>query len=171
MKLGAQVITFLNAAHVHGDRLPAIVRLQHSMVPIDDLSKTGWEHRADKLVSFVAEDGWLWSPGSAGSLSHDRLLTWMKTPRPESLVRYFRCWGIENIFATVTRKPSTRSELWLGVRGLIELRNNIAHGDYAAQATQADVRRYMGHVRTFCERADQTLATQIARSFNVQSPW
>jgi hypothetical protein len=162
---------FLNAAHVHGDRVPKTVRLQHSMIPIDDLNRTGWEPRSDKLMFFVAEDGWLWSPGITGSLSHERLLTWMKAPGPENLLRYYKYWGVEDIFTAVTRRPNTRSALWLGVRGLVELRNNIAHGDYAAQATQADVRRYMGHAREFCVRADRRLSVQIARSFDVQSPW
>lgn len=166
-----ELVTFLNAERVSGDRLPEIVRLQHSMTPIDELSKTGWERRADKLLSFVAEDAWLWSPGISGSLSHERLLTWMRAPRPESLLRYFRCWGVQDIFAAVTRRSNTRAELWLGVRGLVELRNNIAHGDYSAQATQADVKRYINYARTFCERADRRLAAHISRSFQVRSPW
>jgi RiboL-PSP-HEPN len=141
------------------------------MIPIDDLSKTGWERRSDKLKSFVAEDGWLWSPGTAGSLFHDRLLTWMKSPGPESLIRYFKSWGVDDIFTAVTRSPTTRSALWLGVKGLVDLRNKIAHGDYDAQATQSDVKRYMGFARQFCERADRRLATQIVRSFNVPRPW
>lgn len=161
----------MNTAHVLGDQIPSAVRLQHSMIPIDDLSKTGWDQRSEQLIAFVARDGWLWSPGIVGSLSHERLLTWMKAPGPENLVRYFRCWGIPDIFTAVTRRPNTRSALWLNLRALVDLRNNIAHGDYAAQATQNDVRRYMGCARQFCERADRKLAAQIARNFNVADPW
>jgi hypothetical protein len=165
-----ELVTFLNSRQVHGDQLPAPIRLQHSMLPIDDLAKTGWEHRSNKLMSFMAEDGWLWSAGLSGSLLHERLLTWMKAPGPEHLLRYFKYWGLEDIFTAVTRQPNTRSALWLGVRGLVELRNNIAHDDLAAQVTQADVKRYMGYARQFCERTDRKLARHIAQTF-VPNPW
>jgi hypothetical protein len=123
------------------------------------------------LTAFIAEDGWLWTANTAGILRHDRLLTWMKAPSPESLLRYFKSWGLEDIFTAVTRQQHTRSALWLGIRGLVELRNNIAHGDFSAQATQADVRRYLGNAQDFCVRADRVIARHISRSFNIPAPW
>jgi RiboL-PSP-HEPN len=166
-----ELVGFLNARQLNGSRLPVDVRLLHSAVPVDDLNKTGWERRLDKLETFVAEDGWLWTQNVPGTLLHERLLVWMKAPKPESLVRYYRYWGVNDIFTAATRNTNTRSALWLGVRGLVELRNNIAHGDFAAQATQADLRRYMAQARQFCERADRILATQIGRAFTVPRPW
>jgi hypothetical protein len=169
--LNEELITFLNSAKIAGDKLPAGLRLLHSVGPIDELSRTSWEHRSAGLSSFISQDGWLWSAQATGTLLHERLLTWMKSPAPDNLIRYFRYWGIDDIFTAITRRPNTRSALWLGIRGLVDLRNNIAHGDYAAQATKSDARRYLTYVETFCERADRTLAVQIARGFNVQRPW
>lgn len=166
-----ELVGFLNAHQLNGAGLPVSVRLLHSAVPIDDINKTGWEHRADKLQTFIADDAWLWTENIPGTLLHERLLTWMKAPKPESLVRYYRYWGVADIFTSATRNPNTRSALWLGIRGLVELRNNIAHGDFAAQATQADVKQYMEHARRFCERADRILARQIARTFRLPRPW
>jgi RiboL-PSP-HEPN len=166
-----ELVTFLNTHQLNGSRLPVDVRLLHSAVPVDDLNRTGWEHRLDKLETFVAEDGWLWTRNASGTLLHERFLVWMKAPKPESLVRYYRYWGVNDIFTAVTRTKNTRSALWLSVRGLVELRNNIAHGDFAAQATQADIRRYAAQARQFCERADRALATQIGRAFAVPRPW
>jgi len=166
-----ELVAFLNVRQLNGSRLPVNVRLLHSAVPVDELGKTGWEQRLEKLETFATEDGWLWTQNAPGALLHERLLVWMKAPKPESLVRYYRYWGVDDIFTAVTRRKNTRSALWLSVRGLVELRNNIAHGDFAAQATQADVRRYVAQARQFCERADRTLATQIGRAFAVPRPW
>lgn len=166
-----ELVGYLNQAQIAGDRLPLSIRLQHSMLPIDELAKRGWERRKDKLTGFVTQEAWLWSAGLPGSLMPDRLLTWMKAPAPANLVRYFRSWGLADVFTLVTRRPHTRAALWLGVQGLVELRNNIAHGDFSAQATQADVRRYMGHIRMFCERVDRLLAAHVARTLSIQRPW
>jgi hypothetical protein len=86
--INEELVTFLNLQNMHGERLPKIVRLQHSMVPIDDLGKTSWEHRDEKLKLFVSQEGWLWSSGGIGTLTHDRLLSWMKAP-----VRWPRLFG------------------------------------------------------------------------------
>lgn len=169
--LNEELVTFLNKAGVHGDRLPKDIRLQHSMGPIDELAKMAWERRSDKLSSFVAEESWLWSTGTAGTISHERLLIWMRAPKPDKLIRYFKAWGIGDIFTAVTRSGHTRTALWLGVKGFVELRNNIAHGDYNAQATVQDVKGYIRHARTFCSRVDRKVASHIARLFGIQKPW
>ena len=168
--LNEELITFLNGVRLLGHQLDPSVRLLHSMLPIDELGRTGWEHRAAQLANFVAQDGWLWA-NLQGTLIHDRLLVWMKSPSPANLVRYFRYWGVQDIFTAITKRPNTRSALWLGVQSVVDLRNNIAHGDFASQATQSDVRRYAGYIRLFCERSDRAISRHIARQFNVASPW
>jgi hypothetical protein len=95
----------------------------------------------------------------------------MKSPNPQDLVRYFKLWGTENIFEAITRSQNWRTSLWLGVQGLVDLRNNIAHGDYAAQATQGDVRRYIAHASMFCERVDRRVSRDIAQLFGIPRPW
>jgi hypothetical protein len=169
--LNEEIVTYLNGQSIEGDRIPEAVRLCHSTIPVDELARTVWENRTSKLQTFIREDGWLWATGTPGRLVHDRLLVWMKSPSSRNLVRYFRLWGTEDIFTAITRKRSSRDSLWLGVQGLVDLRNNIAHGDYAAQATQADVRRYMKHASMFCERADRQVSVAIGRYFQIPRPW
>ncbi|WP_352966074.1 MAE_28990/MAE_18760 family HEPN-like nuclease [Mesorhizobium sp. M1312] len=65
----------------------------------------------------------------------------------------------------------TRSRLWLGVQELVDMRNNIAHGDFAAQATQTDVIRYVQSVITFCERADRVFSRSLGPLCGGASPW
>lgn len=166
-----EAVAFLNEHGAQGHQFPERLRLLHSRYPIDEISPTGWEHRGSKLSSFLETDGWLWSGNLSGHLQAGRLLQWMKTPSPESLIRYYKYWGIEDIFSAVTRKPTTRSEFFLRIRGLVEKRNNIAHGDAGEQATPADVRRYARSVRDFCKRADGMLSRSIAKTLAIGAPW
>ena len=169
--LNEELITVINSHNVHGDKLTEIFRLQHSMNPIDELALTGWESRAKHLRDFVGSDAWLWTPQRTGVISHARVLTWMKAPHPRNLVRYFRLWGIDDVFTEITRRPTSRQRFWLSVQGLVDLRNNIAHGDYLAQATQADVRGHVKQIREFCRRTDRKIAGVIASRFGVPAPW
>lgn len=166
-----EAITYLNAKAVVAASLSADLKLLHSRQPIDELAETAWDRRSEKLTQFLSDDGWLWNTGLTGVLSHSRLLAWMKAPKPESLVRYYKYWGIKDVFTQVTRKPHTRNLLWLGVQELVDKRNNIAHGDVSAQATQIDIDRYASSVRTFCERADRLLARILARLTPGHAPW
>jgi len=169
--LNEELVALLNTLNLSGDKIPDRIRLQHSIIPVDELGRTGWENRAPKLLDFMANEAWIWGAQSGGSIVHDRLLTWMKAPHPKDLVRFFRLWGLDDIFKQITRKESSRKTLWLGVQGLVDLRNNIAHGDYTAQATQADIKRYMRGIRDFCERADRHVSMSIAKQFSVPRPW
>jgi hypothetical protein len=166
-----EAVSFLTSSSVAGTKLPLNLKLLHSRLPIDDLAAISWENRNTKLDEFLASDGWLWENTLSGSLAHGRLLAWMRTPSPENLLRYYRYWGIQDIFGAVTRSAQIRSRLWLGVKELVEKRNNIAHGDFNAQATADDIRRYISSVRTFCSRADRRLARTLANMVQATSPW
>lgn len=166
-----EAVLFLNDQRVAASALPEILKLLHSKSLIDEMAETGWERRSEKLVNFISGDGWLWSTAGAGTLSHERLLAWMTAPKPDSLLRYYRYWGINDIFGAVTRTPFARSKLWLGVQELVDQRNKIAHGDLTAQATQADIQRYVESVRTFCKRADRQLARALASFAGSAKPW
>jgi len=169
--LNEELIMALNSQNVHGERLTETFRLQHSMSPIDELALTDWSRRGDQLKDFVVSDAWLWMPQSSGTIAHARLLAWMRAPHPKNLVRYFKLWGIEDVFTAITRKPTTRQAFWLSVQGLVDLRNNIAHGDYLAQATQGDVRQYVKQVSEFCKRTDRKIAGVVASRFGIAAPW
>ena len=169
--LNEELVAFLNKQNLSGDKIPDRVRLQHSMAPIDELGRTGWENRAQKLLDFVSNEAWIWGRQVTGTIEHDRLLMWMKAPHPKDLIRFFKLWGSEDIFSAITRKESSRKTLWLGVQGLVDLRNNIAHGDYTAQATQADIKRYTRGIIDFCDRADRHVAAVVAKQFQIPRPW
>ena len=113
--LNEELVAFINTQRIHGNRLADTLRLQHSMEPIDNLALTGWERRATQLTEFVSSDAWLWTVANSGTIAHARLLTWMRTPTPRSLVRYFSLWGIPDIFTAITLKPTSRQAFWLSV--------------------------------------------------------
>ncbi len=166
-----EAITFINSKNLTSTTIPQLIRLLHSKNPAEEIALMAWENRADKITSFIAGDSWLWRTGETGELIHDRLLAWMSAPKPKSLVRYYRYWGIQDIFTEITRGPLTRNKMWLGVQELVDRRNLIAHGDFTAQATGADVRRFAESAKSFCSRADKKLAKAVAKIGDCALPW
>lgn len=149
-------------AGIDADHLPLILRLEHSRTVIEDIVSTSWDRRQAKLARYSAEEAQFWVDGHVIDTIHaDRLLGWMKSPDPKSIVRAFRIWEIQEIFASITRIPSTRTALRLGLTELVEKRNNIAHGDFTTEATISDVRRYRAAVRKFGDRADRAMAAAV----------
>jgi len=169
--VNAEATRAVNTGGATGTALPEALRLLHSGVSVDDMLKTDWEHRGEKLVAFMRSDAWLWDSHPSGELDHERLVLWMKAPTPRNLVRYYRYWEITNIFEAVTRASHTRTELWLGLDALVRKRNNIAHGDATTEATHGDVRTYRDAALRFCERADKQLSRAVARIIGAARPW
>lgn len=168
-----EAIEWVNSSSCDLSHFPEVFLLQHSQRVVDELSGRNWERRATPLKEFMAIHGPIWTPpGSAGTLKHDEMLTWMKSPAPENLTRFYRMYGITNIFHKITRKPGPRSLLYLGLRELVEKRNNIAHGDAATQALSADVTRYLTAVSKFAQSADKTLAGSLRSMVGTgAAPW
>src|SRR5262245_46877872 len=118
-----EAVTFFNTAGVASTVLPVQLRLLHSRYPVDELAEMQWLNRETKLEQFIRSDGWLWQRGLPGATDHERLLAWMRSPDPDNLLRFYRYWGIEDIFGTVTRTQQSRGRLWLAVKGLVDKRN------------------------------------------------
>lgn len=161
----------LNEEEVKGDLLPERIRLLHSSVPVDVLLGTSWENRAEQLTSFIEMEAWLWTSGAKGVLDHNRLIMWMRAPSPRHLVRYFRYWGIENIFYSITRTSHTRTELQLRIEELVQKRNNIAHGDLSIEATHTEIDLYRDVTTIFSERSDRILGRAIGKLVGRPSAW
>jgi hypothetical protein len=167
-----EVAGHINALGVTGDRIPKDLRLLHTRPAIDALGPMQWDNRANKLQELVYTDGWLWSElAIVGKLQHDRLMSWMKSPKPESVMRFYRYWQIPDIFKAITKRDHTKNDLRLRLQELTNKRNNIAHGDFTTEATQQDLRFYKIAVMDFCERADRKLAQQVKRLLNIPAPW
>jgi hypothetical protein len=153
------------------DVLPEKLKLEHSRQAIEAISSMAWERRASVLTQYSSQESWLWSPGTpVNVMDADRLLKWMKAPSPQSLMRAFRLWGIEDIFGDITRTPVNKARLRLKLGELVDKRNNIAHGDFTSEATYLDVVQYISVVRKFCESADKRLARQL-RFLIGSRPW
>lgn len=161
----------VNTARVPGDKLPLRLRLEHSRVAYDRLGAAAWDNRANGLADFMQSEGWLWTGSTPGTLKHGPLLAWMKSPMPDNLIRYYKHWGIGNIFDAIARKPHTRTRFRLGVRELVEKRNNIAHGEFAEQVTKTDVIRYQSTILGFSQRADRALSRSVGRLTGSLYAW
>jgi hypothetical protein len=152
--------------------LPDEVRLLHATLPVDELAKTQWNNRAEKLRLYSEQEAALWVDHQpVHELQADRLLAWMKAPTTDSVVRMFRTWGIEDMFAAITRSAVIRGRLRLRIGELVSKRNNIAHGDATVEATYLDVVQYKAAVKKFCTSADRKLARRVASLTGTGLPW
>lgn len=166
-----EAVLHLNTSALPSERIPEGIRLLHSAQVINDLGAAQWDNRGISLTQFVETDAWLWRERDVGALLPPRLLAWMKAPHSRNLIRYYRYWEIGDIFSSITRTSTQRSLLFLGIQELVDKRNDIAHGDFNAQATRLDVLRYLKTVRTFCARADRVLSKAVRRIAGAGAPW
>ncbi|HEY6344888.1 MAG TPA: MAE_28990/MAE_18760 family HEPN-like nuclease [Bryobacteraceae bacterium] len=167
-----EVVAYLNLMGIDNLQIPPELRLLHSKASIEEIAETAWNNRAQKLEAFVASEAWLWTTNaSIGTFSHIHLLDWMKSPKTRNLLRMFKYWGVNDIFQSVTARSHTRQDLVLRIEELVDKRNNIAHGDFATEATPREVKLYSLAVTSFCERADRRMSIQLSRLFKITRPW
>lgn len=168
-----EAASVVNTLGIPAAQLSESLRLLHSKPAVEALTGASWEGqaRAKLLSEFVATEAWLWRSDGVGMLDPDRLLMWMKSPNPKALTRYFRYWGIDDIFGRITRAPHTRDDLWRRLKELVDKRNSIAHGDRDTSATTADVRAYLRAVETFAARSDAALSRQLSLLCSIDAPW
>lgn len=171
--INLQAVDTVNVRGAAAAALSLRLRLAHSRKRIADIAASSWEGeaRSRQLAEFVAADGWLWSHEHGGKLESEQLLTWMKSPTPDAVVRYFRMWGVEDVFVAITRRASTRGIMRARLEEMVTKRNNIAHGDAGESASLGEVREYLRTTRSFCRRADARLAREIARITGGSRPW
>lgn len=171
--VNGEAIDWINGEQPSLSLIPMTLLLQHSRAPIEDIARTDWTRRELKLKDFMSSDGALWSTSSTSVfLDHSQLLTWLKTPKPTDLIRFYRQYEIQDIFKVITRSPRIGAQLKLDLTELSEKRNNIAHGDLSSEALQTDVTRYLTAVAKFSSSADWAFARQLRRiTKSSRLPW
>jgi hypothetical protein len=171
-EVNEEATTFLCAKSVEAEKLPLSIRLRHARSPVDDLFGTAWNRRDAALRSFAVGEATMWIDGAIVSdLDAARLLEWMKAPSSKNVQRYFRQWGLDDIFSAVTRKDSIRADFWLRLDELVDKRNNIAHGDLTVEATHLDVVRFLAALRKFVPRIDACFGRVLGRLAGGAKPW
>ena len=166
-----EAAAYVNGHNIRARGLPERLRLEQSRQPIDELAKMEWTNRARRLAGFVNEDGRLWMAEGVAQLDHERLIRWMKSPSPESVDRLCTVWGVEDMFARITRRPSTKHHMRLKLAELVDKRNAIAHGDADAEATSGDITGYVRVVRDVSRRADGVLSRTVGRYCGAKLAW
>lgn len=162
----------LGSVGVPAANLQDELRLLHAKPAIDEVAVIQWDRRASKLDELMNQEARLWGGAlSAGEYKPERALIWMKSPDAKSIKRYFRMWGVDDIFSAITRTPVTRGRLWLRIDEVVNKRHNIAHGDPTVDATAAQLTEYRLAVWHLGDRTDRLLSRRLARTFGVPAPW
>lgn len=169
--LNEEAVDSICNSKVSSDKLTERLKLEHSRKPIEKISSTSWERRAETLSDYSTKESWLWiTRAPVVSLDASRLLIWMKAPTTKSVIRAFQLWGISDIFKAITRKDVNYGRLRLRLDELVEKRNNIAHGDFTVEATYLDIVQYAAAVNKFCTSSDKRLARQLSAILHSR-PW
>ncbi|NEE01193.1 hypothetical protein G1H10_13550 [Phytoactinopolyspora halotolerans] len=170
--INEEAIDFLNSCSLLSERIPESVRLLQVKLPIDELSRQQWDSRAPKLYEFALNHAAHWSPGApVTNLDAAAILSWMKSPKPRDVKRYFLCFGEEDIFSRITRSENTRRDLFRHLQGLVDSRNGIAHGDSTVQPLPTDITEYCSTVLKFATRVDRVFSRLLARIARTSHPW
>lgn len=164
---------WLNVTACEMSKIPLEIRLLHSRERVDILAQTNWKNRETKLKEFFPLEAPLWSDmGKTGTLEHVPLLAWMKSPDRKAVIRFYKQYGIDNIFEKITRTRSTRGKLIFDTTELVEKRNLIAHGDFVTEALPTDVARYLKSTTKFAKSADAVFRSRLTQLVGTGiSPW
>jgi hypothetical protein len=171
-QVNEEAVEFLVARAIEVGKMPLQLRLLHARPPAEELVQSKWEQRETALRDFSTSEARLWvDTNTLDDFEHSRLLEWMKAPKSKEVVRYYKYWGIGDMFAAVTRTNSNRRDLWLRIDELVNKRNNIAHGDLSIEATHLDVSKYLGAIRKFTTRSDRRFGRALGRLAGTSPPW
>jgi RiboL-PSP-HEPN len=166
------VVDYLNQCALPSSDIPIKIRLLQARRPIDEMSRMHWDNREQELISFIAEHASMWnSQANVQSLTASPILESMKSPKVDDVIKFFRLFGIQNIFDRVTTKNTGRSRLTRGLAALVDNRNGIAHGDQTVMPERTELTTYVHVVRDFCTRADKALGKSLERMTNLAPPW
>jgi hypothetical protein len=136
------------------------------------MSLRQWDNRESDLLGFMSIHASMWTPASnVSTLIAPPFLESMKAPKAKEIIKYFRLFGIQDIFASITHTTAGRNRLVRGVEGLVDSRNGIAHGDQTVMPVRTDLTVYVNVVRDFCSRADRVLCKELAQLTGQGAPW
>jgi len=166
-----EAIELINNSKIEDGSLPVTLRLEHSKVAIDEMSQMQWTNRANALSEFVTSEAWLWGEAPQGQLAHSKILSWLKTPSAKRIGRFYRTWGIDDIFDLITRKEHIKRWFSLKITELAEKRNNIAHGDFSTEATREELVDYKKVIAIFSKRVDRRMHRILSKELGISCPW
>jgi len=170
--LNDEAVDFLNSVGLSSEEVPEKLRLLQAKAPIDDLALQSWDRRGDKLRQFACRHSQMWLEGApVTQLDSASNLVWMKSPKVGSVCRYFRMFGIDDIFREVTRSESVYRDLKRSIQSLVDSRNGIAHGDSTVQPNAPQVTEFRNAVDNFGCRADRVFSRQLKRLSRSAAPW
>lgn len=168
--LNEATVDFLNHLQISTDQVPEAIKLHQCREAVDLLAQSQWTKRGPRLEAFVGGDLELWRHGvPAPTINPDPLLSWMKSPKVESVIRYFKLFDFD-VFGRICRTESARRHMRRTIQSLVDNRNAIAHGDRNAQPGSPELSSFVDAAARFCDRTDREFGKHLRTQYG-QSPW
>ena len=99
----------------------------------------------------------------------DEALRSFGNPNPDRVRSLFRYLGLPDVFADLQWGTMSHREIWNRLKALIELRNDIAHGERPI-VTKDEVENWAVFVRQFAERIEYSMHEYIRLQTGIL-PW
>lgn len=170
--LNEGAIDYINHLRPLSELIPVQIRLAMVRGAVDRLAGMQWIKRESALREFSSEHAALWNGASAAPLLRpEPLLESMKSPKVADVKRYFKLFGIDDIFHSIARSETVRRQLMRSLQALADSRNGIAHGDQTVQPERTEITGYLNSVSLFCGRVDKFFGQRLATLFGGAPPW
>ena len=136
---------------------------------LDDIRSTlDPEKAAMKVFAFIDNDLEYWSKDGPfpGPVPADRFNQGFANPAFKKITNYFNRFGYEDYRGDllVCLKASFQPTVTM-VDHLVDTRNKIAHGNFAASKTPGEVKDMASMTQSFCRSTDAVFATWWRKSF------
>ena len=129
---------------------------------IDEMSKlTESDKIAQKLFDFLEVDLGFWSKDGPfpSQIPSDRFNKGFSSPAFSKIGKYFGRFGYRDFKRDIGRKLAAQSQQTINTLDhMVDVRNNIAHGDESATKTPSEVDGMISTIALFCRSTDDVFA-------------
>ena len=161
-ELGRNVLLNLHTRRVHRSRVAEQFFYHVSKDALEEIRDTNDPAKiANKVFQFIQSDGEMWSliGPFVQPLPSEQFNKGFSNPKIEKVCAYFNRFGYESHKRDLANALRVQYPVTINmVDHLVDIRNQIAHGDPTATKPPADVRDMIRIIRVYCSTTDGAFA-------------
>lgn len=162
--INEEVCLLANTNGIKSQLISEDIKLLHAKYDFDLIQEMQWVNRLGSLMEYSNSTAWLFIDNSIGIIDHNKLLTYMKSPNTKNVHRYYKMWGISNIFSSCSMgNRRIEGKIRGRLEEMVTKRNSIAHGDANVTVSSKSLESSIRTIRVFCKSADKELIDIVNR--------